>query len=595
LPINNADYGDLSIRINDGPWHPVPFPERVPEPHELYFSHWNPAIEIPLAELGAQFSHTFEMRVGEQRPGGNTWHPPWNPLYSASLRIYYDPARKAHPTARITRPHSSDTLTERVVLQADLPSPPRVDDAHIARIDFVGRYRDVDYEGDGTLDGWHGRLKNGVLEKHLGTTHRPGQEIVWDASWVPDQSEPMAIAARVVDATGLTYVTEAVQGLRIERPGFHVELANSDNPPPAFTACQYGTWIHQGRRTQQIHVQSDVARIVDARLVFVGWNAPAWRRFSLNDIWLEETRTEDGAGNHLLLTLPLRPLSALHSGENEMATIPDAGRQMDVFFPGLMVLVRTTTSQAAKVNPASAPAFTNALGMAFARMEPDIVSIGSPENEEGHVWEDRMFRAEVTKPYLIGTTEVTQRQFQQEMGFNPSGFRAPNHPVENVTWNDAVVFCARLSKSDGHTYRLPTEVEWEMAARAGTQTPFAFGSVPSSSLANFDARTTYGTGIIGIFRGTTTPVGTFAPNGAGLCDMHGNVWEWCSDWYGEYPKETATDWQGPSPDKRLEANRILRGGAFNAEPRFIRSSFRHRLAPDTAQPSIGFRVVRELP
>lgn len=121
LSNQHLGYGEIAIRMNDGPWRPVRFPERVPEPHALYFCHWNPAIDIPLAELASQTSHRFEMRVGEQLAGGNNWHQPWNPLYSVTLRITYDPVRKPYSALWVTQPKANDRLTERVVLVADRP------------------------------------------------------------------------------------------------------------------------------------------------------------------------------------------------------------------------------------------------------------------------------------------------------------------------------------------------------------------------------------------------------------------------------------------------------------------------------------------
>lgn len=132
--------------------------------------------------------------------------------------------------------------------------------------------------------------------------------------------------------------------------------------------------------------------------------------------------------------------------------------------------------------------------------------------------------------------DVTQAQYQAIMGTNPSNFKGDDLPVEQVSWNDAVEFCRKLSAKTGREYRLPTEAEWEYAARAGTTTPFAFGDTVTPDIANYDGDYPYGDAPRGTNRQTTTPVGSLgAANGFGLYDMQGNVWEWCLDyWHDNY-------------------------------------------------------------
>jgi formylglycine-generating enzyme required for sulfatase activity len=137
--------------------------------------------------------------------------------------------------------------------------------------------------------------------------------------------------------------------------------------------------------------------------------------------------------------------------------------------------------------------------------------------------------------------EVTQEQYQQIMGSNPSNFKGAKRPVEKVSWNDAVEFCKKLSQKTRHKYRLPSEAEWEYACRAGTTTPFHFGETITTELTNYDGDYTYASGLKGKYRKQTTEVGTFPPNAFGLYDMHGNVWEWCQDtWHDSY-KGAPTD------------------------------------------------------
>jgi formylglycine-generating enzyme required for sulfatase activity len=161
--------------------------------------------------------------------------------------------------------------------------------------------------------------------------------------------------------------------------------------------------------------------------------------------------------------------------------------------------------------------------------------------------------------------EVTQQQYEKVMGTNPSTTKGPQNPVEKVSWNDAVEFCRKLSalpaeKSAGYVYRLPTEAEWEYACRAGTQTAYSFGDSESElgDYAWYDKNA----------GGTTHPVGSKKPNAWGLYDMHGNVFEWCQDWYGSYPSGSVTDPTGESSG----SHRVVRGGAGTASPSAVRRS-----------------------
>jgi formylglycine-generating enzyme required for sulfatase activity len=177
------------------------------------------------------------------------------------------------------------------------------------------------------------------------------------------------------------------------------------------------------------------------------------------------------------------------------------------------------------------------------------------------------------------------------MGTDPSRFKGDNLPVEQVSWNDAVEFCKKLSKKEGRTYRLPTEAEWEYACRAGTSTPFNTGLTISAAEANYDGDNAYGSGQEGIDRKGTTEVGSFAANSFGLYDMHGNVSEWCSDRVdgSYYSSSPSTDPTG----SEMGDSRILRGGSWYYYPGICRSASRFRSRPDVRSSHIGFRIVVE--
>ncbi len=186
---------------------------------------------------------------------------------------------------------------------------------------------------------------------------------------------------------------------------------------------------------------------------------------------------------------------------------------------------------------------------------------------------------EVTvQAFFMGKYPITQAQYQQVMGENPSNFKGNERPVEYVSWEDAVEFCQRLSKQTGKEYRLPSEAEWEYAARAGTTTPYHFGKNITDKLANYGGNV-----------GETTSVGQFPPNAFGLYDMHGNLWEWCQDdWNGHYQGAPNDGSAWVSKDSAIK---VVRGGSWLGNPVVCRSAFRDYFTRDLRDYIIGFRVV----
>jgi formylglycine-generating enzyme required for sulfatase activity len=200
----------------------------------------------------------------------------------------------------------------------------------------------------------------------------------------------------------------------------------------------------------------------------------------------------------------------------------------------------------------------------------------------------------------MGKHPITQAQWQavvslppikRSLTLNPSKFKGANHPVETISFNDAIEFCARLSNYTGREYRLPSEAEWEYACRAETTTPFHFGETITSDLANYDASYTYSSAFQGKYREKTTPVGSFqVANAFGLYDMHGNVWEWCADsWHSNY-EGAPTDgsvWQ----DNHNNQKGLLRGGSWYFKPSSCRSASRINYLSAFENYGNGFRVV----
>jgi formylglycine-generating enzyme required for sulfatase activity len=211
---------------------------------------------------------------------------------------------------------------------------------------------------------------------------------------------------------------------------------------------------------------------------------------------------------------------------------------------------------------------------------------GSPEAEPGRDRDESpQHEVTLTRGFYLGTYEVTQEQWVAVMGANPSVFRqgkpedARQRPVDSVSWQDTQRFLERLNALGLGKFRLPSEAEWEYAARAGTATPYYWTGdrVHQNAWANSRSFA------------TTQPAGKKPPNPWGLHDMAGNVWEWCSDWYGPYPNGAATDPAGPATGRE----RVFRGGSWYDFPVSLRSANRHRHAPDERYPAIGFRVAME--
>jgi uncharacterized protein (TIGR02996 family) len=213
--------------------------------------------------------------------------------------------------------------------------------------------------------------------------------------------------------------------------------------------------------------------------------------------------------------------------------------------------------------------------------------------EDGDADETPSHRVTLTRGFWLGVHPVTQAQWCSLLPALDFGFRGADLPAEEVNWFEAQEFCRRLSEATGQPFRLPSEAEWEYACRAGTATAFSFGPGLSSEQANFDANYVYGAGVQGVYRGKTTPSGTFPANAWGLYDLHGNVLEWCQDWYhGDYYRQSPEhDPPGPSEGH----TRVVRGGSwyFAAPP--ARSAYRFYQDPEQRDDDLGFRVAASIP
>ncbi len=235
----------------------------------------------------------------------------------------------------------------------------------------------------------------------------------------------------------------------------------------------------------------------------------------------------------------------------------------------------------------------------LVRIPAGEFQMGSPAKEIDRLTTEDPQHLVKLKSFFLGQTPVTQAQWQVVAGWRkiqvelnpaPSRFQGPNRPVEQVSWQEAMEFCQRLSQHTSWEYSLPSEAQWEYACRAETTTPFAFGETLTPEVANYDGNYSYASGPEGIYRQETTDVCGFPANAWGLHDMHGNVWEWCADhWHNTYNEAPADGgpWINSNDD---DSWRLLRGGSWFNRPRSCRSASRSRGLRDNRDDYVGFRL-----
>jgi formylglycine-generating enzyme required for sulfatase activity len=248
---------------------------------------------------------------------------------------------------------------------------------------------------------------------------------------------------------------------------------------------------------------------------------------------------------------------------------------------------------AAAASPASVRV-VRAIDYKMVYIAPGTFMMGSSVRQAERDADETRHRVTLTKGFYMGATEVTQGQWATVMGINPSVLQngGDHLPVDNISWNAVQEFVRRLNAEEGTTgYRLPTEAEWEYAARAGTTTPFAFGDCLAADQANHNGNYPLKGCAKGLWRQKTVAVGSFSPNAWGLHDMHGNVWEWCQDWYGKYPTGAVTDPKGPTAGEY----RVVRGGSWGSFARGCRSANRYSGVPAFRSNVLGLRLCMSLP
>jgi len=319
----------LAVSVNGHDWIEVPEAGGIPEPQWEYQHHIYPVVPVPLEQLKPGRGNQFRIKVSKEHP----WRWPQNLIYGVHFRVYYDAARKAHPTGRLVSPTAKAALGAEVELQAEASSP----NGRVVQVDFLGCYHGVNLEGDGRYRQWHYHYVKSQLAGHIGSANSPPWQVSWDTSWIPDQPKPLELAARITDETGLTYLTESVEGLTFERRGLSVELCQPYDVPKQ--------WVtRRGELQQKFRVAGNLVDAVAAQLVWCSWSPGYMEGLYINDRKVFEREGPRYA--YYVHRVPLAGLSVLKAGENVLKTgkTPKYDGKMvhgmEVNWPGIMVLIQ---------------------------------------------------------------------------------------------------------------------------------------------------------------------------------------------------------------------------------------------------------------
>ena len=374
----------------------------------------------------------------------------------------------------------------------------------------------------------------GWVSLRLGLKDRPGRPVRWDlAGDAPVSLRPSAGERITIESLVASLTLE-----RLQRPSWASEFGRG--PRGLFAVLHDGRrvwWMRPGRYRAET-VRGGVEDIELAR-----------------GIWVSDRDFEAfNTAGHLPVTWKQ------HVGED------DFGAYEDVEISGVV--------------------------QRFRWIPPGSFLMGSPAGEKPEperYGDETPHEVELSRGFWLGDTACTQALWKAVSGKEPGRFKGGDRPVENVSWDDCRDFLARANASDvGLGLRLPTEAEWEYACRARKTTPFWFGETISPDQVNYDGNYPYAGGPKGLYREKTVPVGSLPPNDWGLYEMHGNVWEWCRDWYGPYPSGRVVDPAGPSEG----SGRVLRGGSWFFLARHCRSASRYWSRPGARFDSFGLRLAR---
>jgi hypothetical protein len=318
---------DQKIRINEAPWIPIPPSPHIPgtagtgEPACEYQYMRYPAVAVPL-KLLRKGSNTFEFTCGPGSALGKWW-PQWL-LYGVTFRIYYDPS-KPRPTGSVTAPAAGATMGDNARFAATAAAP-----AGIKQVDFIGRYDDFNWEGDGVYRQWHYRYLYGKIHNHMGSATAQPYAIEWDNRWIPTQQEPISVMARIVDHTNLCYLTPPVEGLKLARP-YTVRMYKPYDVPK-----RWSTRAGQTHRCKT-DVTGGPEKATAARVVMSTWNGVAGEDIGVNGT---KVTSRIGKDHDLSYDAFPVPLELIHKGTNTLYTHSDTHHHgCEVQWPGMVLMV----------------------------------------------------------------------------------------------------------------------------------------------------------------------------------------------------------------------------------------------------------------
>jgi len=400
--------------------------------------------------------------------------------------------------------------------------------------------------------------------------------VIRGGCWIKDAAN-LRLATRSYRAQ-MAYQCFSI-GIRIVRSSWPVE-ASKPNIDPEINGQSVTTITYQGPDLERSFVQTGPKNWMSGKV--------AYNEVKRNE-WNVHLQQVDAIDERVQIDLSEMKIHFRGQGPKEVHPILSASKQLTAAAEAAIERARLSSAE-----PSSAQAdrgMTNTIGMKLVPIAKGKLQMGSLVRDEGYRYAERQHDVTLTRDYYLGAFEVTQAQYLKVMGNNPSSFQGDlvnegdhlNHPVDQVSWEDAVEFCKRLSalpeeRAAGRVYRLPTEAEWEYACRSGSRAPFGFGGLELSDDYGWFSSNS---------KGKSHPVGKKDPNAWGLYDMHGNVMEWCSDWAGDYPEGSVSDPTGPKEGY----SRMIRGGAWLTDAVISKSANRaFHFPPKTRSDYVGFRV-----
>jgi hypothetical protein len=290
-------------------------------------------VEVPLAYLNPGTGNSFKITI----PGpGDNWET-YTQFYGFTFRIYYDPAKKTHVSGTIATPASGSKLGKSVDMSVNVQGT-------ATEVQYIGNYEDLDYNGDGVYDGWVYSYRHSEMIGNIGTATNSPFNYTWNTSWIADPPKPMQIAARIIDANGLVYMTQAVDNLSFSRGNFSVELCKPYGVLNGFSTCTYGQGDaytgEQRNKTEYFKVKGEISDITDAKFFFECWRRASDPRMKLNGTDMNLSGVDGGSQ---FVTQTLNPQSALKADSNTLVLTNASDGGCDIEWPGIQFLIQYST------------------------------------------------------------------------------------------------------------------------------------------------------------------------------------------------------------------------------------------------------------